>query len=264
MKDPNQVLKSEFLDIVFNGKNKAYGAYYMEKTYTQRLWLAVGISAFLVALVFVTTAIVSKVKKPVVQPKPLVITFTNVANTPKRDIPPPPPPPAPKVKVTKFTDVNIVKDNEVQANERPVIRVQDIKGLIGKANVQGNDETVKFMPPPAAAVEGGGDIVFDAGGVEILAEKPREWEKFLRRTLRANIPTDNGAPVGTYRVLIEFVIERDGSISKIRSLSKCGYGMEEEAIRVLKLCPAWSPGLVSGKPVRSYFTQPITFEVTGE
>ena len=60
------------------------------------------------------------------------------------------------------------------------------------------------------------------------------WGRFLERNLNAEVPVDNGAPEGSYTVIIQFVVDTDGSISDIKALTNHGYGLEQEAIRVIK------------------------------
>ena len=62
------------------------------------------------------------------------------------------------------------------------------------------------------------------------------------------------------RLFIAFVVEKDGSISNLEVLKSLGYGCDEEAIRLFKEMPKWSPGLIDGKPVRQKFVQPILFK----
>lgn len=63
------------------------------------------------------------------------------------------------------------------------------------------------------------------------------------------------------RVVVRFVIEKDGLITKIEILKKLGWGCDEEAIRLIKLMPKWMPAKMNGKPVRTYFTLPIVFKL---
>jgi len=65
-------------------------------------------------------------------------------------------------------------------------------------------------------------------------------------------------------VIIEFVVDLDGSMSRIKALTSLGYGMEEEAIRVIKKAGKWSPAIWQGEPVKAYRRQQITFDITGE
>ena len=66
------------------------------------------------------------------------------------------------------------------------------------------------------------------------------------------------------RIMVQFVVEKDGSISNVKipeQHRKLGFGLEEEAIRVVKLMPKWKPGTQSGKPVRIKYILPIVFNL---
>lgn len=88
------------------------------------------------------------------------------------------------------------------------------------------------------------------------------WKQYLVRNLSGFNPAINGAPNGTYTVFIQFVVDKEGKISDVRSLTHYGYGMEEAAIRIIKKGPVWSPALLNGKKVKAYRKQPVTFVVT--
>jgi protein TonB len=63
------------------------------------------------------------------------------------------------------------------------------------------------------------------------------------------------------RVIVRFVVEKDGSISNTNILRKLGFGCDEEVIRLIKSMPKWFPGKQNGKPVRVYYTLPIVFKL---
>ncbi|MBO9592410.1 MAG: energy transducer TonB [Niabella sp.] len=88
---------------------------------------------------------------------------------------------------------------------------------------------------------------------------PDGWVSFLRHNLNEAIPAKNGATKGVYRVRIQFIVDMDGTVSDIRPVTFEGYGMEEEALRVIKKSGKWNPAIIDGKPVKSYKVVPITF-----
>ncbi len=100
--------------------------------------------------------------------------------------------------------------------------------------------------------------------VEVDAKFNGNWEKFLIKNLNPNVPVDNSAPPGVYKVVVQFVVDLDGNISDIKALTNNGYGMEQEAIRVLKRATKWEPAFQNGTHVKAYRSQPITFQVTEE
>ena len=100
--------------------------------------------------------------------------------------------------------------------------------------------------------------------VEIEAEFPGKlagWRKYLEKNLNANIPIDNGAPIGIYTVIVQFIVDKQGNVSGVKSLTNMGYGMEAEVVRVINKSGSWEPAIQKGKPVKAYRKQPVTFVV---
>ena len=89
------------------------------------------------------------------------------------------------------------------------------------------------------------------------------WKNFLMKNLNANVPVENGAPEGTYTVVLQFIVTHEGAITDVKALTNHGFGMEEECIRIMKLS-SWLPGIQNGRHVRAYKKQPITFVVAAE
>jgi hypothetical protein len=98
--------------------------------------------------------------------------------------------------------------------------------------------------------------------VEIEASFPggvQAWRKFLEMNLNPMIPVDNGAPSGRYMVIVQFIVNKEGGISDIKPLTKEGYGMEQEVVRIMSKSGSWTPAIMNGKPVNAYRKQPVTF-----
>lgn len=99
------------------------------------------------------------------------------------------------------------------------------------------------------------DVVYSTAGIEVKPSFPggmNEFYKFIGKNFRT--PKIEGLQGKVY---VTFVIEKDGSLIDIKVLRDIGYGTGEEAIRVLKECPKWSPGIQNGKPVRVLYSLPI-------
>lgn len=87
-----------------------------------------------------------------------------------------------------------------------------------------------------------------------------EWRNFLRKTLNPLVPANNNAPAGKYTIIMTFIITPNGKLSNIKAESDPGYGMVEEAKRVLKMYK-WKPAIQFGNYRIAYRKQPITFVV---
>lgn len=90
------------------------------------------------------------------------------------------------------------------------------------------------------------------------------WRKYIGANLNPEVPVKKKAPVGVYPLVIQFVVKKDGTVGDIVAKTSFGYGMEEEAIRVILASPRWKPARQNGKTVNAFRLQPITFEVVEE
>lgn len=109
------------------------------------------------------------------------------------------------------------------------------------------------------------DAVFEA--VDIEASYPGgvdAWRRFLEQNLNGSVAAYNSAPGGTYTVVIQFVVDKEGRLSDIKALTSHGYGMEAEVIRLLRKSPRWNPASQNGRMVKAYRKQPVTFVVIEE
>ena len=87
------------------------------------------------------------------------------------------------------------------------------------------------------------------------------WNAYLSNNIDGHIPTENGAPVGTYTVIVRFIIEKDGSVSNVIPETNFGFGMEYELVSIIKKSGSWTPALQNGNPVIAYKRQSLTFTV---
>lgn len=104
--------------------------------------------------------------------------------------------------------------------------------------------------------------LYDLGTVEVAPEFPggqKAFAKFLGSNIRYPVSARESSVQG--KVYIGFIVEKDGSLSDLKIIKGIGSGCDEEALRVLKSSPAWQPGMAEGKPVRTSFTFPVTFQL---
>ena len=271
--DVNKILSADILDIIFEGRNKSYGAYDLRKTYSKRITYAL-IGTFLIcALLVISSVVANSAKKKAVEVIAQDVNLENMKQEEKKPEPPPPPPPPkqepPKVEITKFTPPKIVKDEEVKEKDeiKEVEKLEDTK--IGTVNQEGG-----IVAPPvetgtgkveAPKQEEDYDKVFTV--VQIPAEFPGglpAWTKYLERNLNRDLPVNNGAPPGKYTVVVSFIVDKNGGISEVQAENDPGYGTKEEAVRVIKKGPSWKPAVQNGRNVIYRHKQSITFQVSEE
>ena len=272
--EANKILSADVLDLIFEGKNKDYGAYDLRKTYNGRISRALIVTASIAVLAvlgsFLSTLGSGETKKF----KQQEVVLQDIKQEEKKEIPPPPPPPKvepPKVEMKQFTPPVIKKDEEVEKPPPPQEELKEAK--IDVVNQEGiKDDNIQT---PVQIDEGKQIVeekkeddenkIFDK--VEIEAGFPGgegKWRQYLERNCNGQIASDQGAPEGTYTTVVQFVVDKEGNISDVRALTNHGYGMEEEAMRVIKKGPRWTPAVQNGRNVKAYRKQPITFVVTGE
>lgn len=125
-------------------------------------------------------------------------------------------------------------------------------------------QTSDTLPPPPPPLDTVmlGDKIFER--VEIESFFPggeNEWIKYLMKNLDPNVPVEHGAPIGIYTVIAQFIVDKAGTISEIKTLTNFGYGMEEEVRRIIIKSPPWTPAEQNNRKVRAYRKQPVTFVI---
>ena len=103
--------------------------------------------------------------------------------------------------------------------------------------------------------------------VETEAEFPggiEKWREYLQKNCRSTVATDSGAPIGKYAVMVQFVVSKEGEVSNIIPLTRHGYGMEQEVVRIIKEGPKWKPAEQNGRTITAYKKQIVTFMVSDD
>lgn len=162
------------------------------------------------------------------------------------DTPPPPPPPEPEV-VT--TEVNIIENDAESENElnMDVFDKLEKQDNVEIAQVTVEDEEEEVEDEIFQVVEQDPEY---PGGVDALY-------KFIQQNLKyPQLAKENNI---TGRVFVQFVVEKDGSVSNVKAARDIGGGCGAEAVRVIKSMPKWTPGKQRGKAVRAAYTLPVNF-----
>jgi protein TonB len=257
------LLNNNWLEIVFEGRNKSYGAYDLRKSITKNTTRAFIIGsivfALLVSIPTIMRMIPDRQEETTLDTKITAVKMPPKKEKPKENLPPPPPPP-PKVDQVKFVKPVVAKADEVVEE---IAVVKDLKDKnIGKETVKGdpNADFVVDEPVgngPAAVIEED-NTVYNTAGIEVKPDFPGGMEKFnafVAKNYQA--PEEEGLKGKVY---VTFVVEKDGSLTDIKVLRDIGYGTGKEAIRVLNKCPKWTPGEQNGKKVRCTFSLPISIQ----
>ncbi len=268
--ESNKILDADLLDIIFEGKNKEYGAYQLRKSYNRRLVKAMILTCSILLFLF-TGCFLSNLNgapgKRLMEVKDFELTEVKK----KMDDPiPPTPPKAPdpvKVKTTQFTTIKIVK--EVKPEDAPPEQSKLDDTRIGKVNQDGIKDD--FTAPPSNS-DGKGiveapkqtednDIPFSK--VEIESSYPGGnlgWKRYLERNLRVTDEAISNGIQGT--VIVQFIVDREGIVSDVHAISGPEQGgLRQEAERVIKKSGKWVPAIQNGRSVKSYKSQSVTFQL---
>jgi protein TonB len=275
----NKILNADILDIIFEGRNKAYGAYDLRKTYNKRLLTALAAMIAIIVIFFVSYLVANKMsetdnKEMVVQD----VQLEEIKQEEKKVEPPPPPPPPkpepPKVEMAKFTPPKIVKDEEVKEDEKPpeVEKLEDTK--IGAINQEGIKDEGIVAPPAADAGKGiieapkKDEEDYDKTFTKVEIESnypggPSAWMRYLNKTFQYPTEAQENEIQGT--VVVQFIVDKDGNVSDVEAVSgPTNGGLRAEAVRVIKKSGKWEPAVQNGRKVKSYKKQPITFKLATE
>lgn len=270
--EAKEILHADVLDILFEGRNKAYGAYALRRTYDRRLYYALAGTA-LVCLLFIVANIFASSKRPINNKLSVTgdIFLESVKDKKPESVKPTPPKAVkPPVAMAKVTIPRIVPNEQVR-KEDEVVPVDDLANIkTGVENRKGDlvdvvdpplvDGTSKTQLPLKEDPEPAGPVL-----IQLEAQFPggaAAWSRFLEQNLNSEIPVDNAAPAGRYTVIVSFVVDKDGSISEVTALNDPGFGTAEEAVRVIKKSRQWTPALQNGRNVTYRQKQSITFEVS--
>jgi periplasmic protein TonB len=249
--------QENFNELVFENKNKEYGAYALRKsqanTVTQSMFISMGGISLLVFAIFWFGK--GKEKMPVLDgnipvawndgvvidlPKPLPVPDRQKAPTPPRS----------------ESGIIIASDNK----DNTIDKTNDQWKISSNPSDKGIDSStvpndIPEFPKAADPVENNKAETF----VDIMPEFDGNLYQFIKDNLKyPQIAKENGTDG---LVALSFIIEKDGSIGDIKTLKEVGDGCTQEAIRVVKMMPKWKPGKNHGVPVRVIFNLPIKFRL---
>ena len=271
------LIDKNWVELVFDGRNKEYGAYVLRKETGMRniksMLLVFAVIIAIMAGVAAKVAIENAFPKKVAMETD--VELTKLAEKKEAKVEKKAPVKVEEQKVVekvkssvKFTPPVIKKDDEVKPEEE--LKSQEdlnkTNTAIGSFDVKGNDEAggevlkakeVIAQPEPPKEEE---TKVFDV--VEVMPSFPGgqgalfEW---LSKNIKYPVVAEENGVQG--RVIVTFVVERNGSITDVQVVKSVDPSLDKEAVRVVKAMPHWIPGKQNGSAVRVKFTVPVTFRL---
>jgi clan AA aspartic protease (TIGR02281 family) len=173
-----------------------------------------------------------------------------------------------------------VKASIVKNNKAPLLLGQSAISKLGKIQLDLKENTLMIISDNASSrlSENNQEDIISLSQenvtcktvyntAQILPEFPGGvgvWVKYLESNLNNKIALDNGAPVGLYKIVVEFIIHQTGKVINIKTDKDPGFGMKEEVIRVIRNSPIWNPATNSGKSICFQHRQLFTFRVNDE
>jgi protein TonB len=274
------IYQTKWTDLVFEDKNKEYGAYQLRQENSKTTVTALFMGLLLLAAIGSVSVLASKFQNTpeptdttnpydgtVITPvdiDPLVIPNTDPIAPPVQEQAAA----APVTDVSQLVDPLIVHSTEAtpdiatNANNAPTV----------VSPTDGTGTLVNAIPTTSGGGGGGGDTVIPSGPekpvstaiLDKLPEFPGGIANFYTYVSR-NFKTPELDAERTFRVYVSFVVEKDGSLTDIMVKNDPGYGMGKEAVRVLKsLKTKWAPGILDGNAVRTAYNLPITIKTQPE
>jgi protein TonB len=258
------ILQANYLDIVFDNRNKLYGGYELRTHYQRRMTTAI-VSLLVTCLILGAYGLLKK-QQQTQQPVPAKykeIEITRI-ETPSIEVPkiiPTHPTPPPQTNTAKLTPPVITPDDMVKPNDLPadVKQLQNANagstthfgvpsGISG--TIDGPKTTTGIVAPPAADTK---PFVI----VEQMPEFQGDMIGYLSKQLIYPAMARDNNIQG--KVIVQFVVNEDGSVSNAKVMRGIGSGCDAEALRVVNGMPKWKPGKQNGKAVKVYYTLPIRF-----
>lgn len=246
-----------FDDIVFEQRNKEYGAYRLRKKYNRNILISILIGTIIIATAIITPYLNAKAaeNREKRAERQVEIKMENL-DTPNETVAPPPPPPPPPqdvVQQAKYVPpvvVDSVKPEEtvqLMTAEEAVVTVQDEEVVEVVQEVKEEVQEEEAEPEPFVVVE---EMPMFPGGDPALLLYIAEHTQYPEVAKENNIQG---------RVIVRFCVTAKGGVSQVSILKGVDPELDAEAIRVVNSLPAFRPGRQGGKPVPVWYMVPITF-----
>ena len=254
--------RMDFDDLIFESRNKEYGAYFLRQGYNLNVVISILLGSFIVIFLVLLPYLQAIHKKNDIsqqmRPRYVEVKMDNIEPPKEIIVPPPiaPPPPATQA-IIKYiapvvVDTVLAIDKQPPANAEIQASTATTTELVVSSTgnsdelitgKEGTDTDEPFMIVEVKPTFKGGDI-----------EKFREWVQ--KRVTYPLLAQENGIQG---KITLTFVVERDGSVSNVKVVRGVFKDLDEEAENAIKASPKWSPGLQRGRPVRVRYYIPIIF-----
>ncbi|MFT3948736.1 MAG: energy transducer TonB [Agriterribacter sp.] len=270
--EKHKILHASMLDIVFDNRNKVYGAYELRSRYSSRLSKAL-LSTGALALVVLLASFVGSKFKATEHSAPISITdvaTTKLIEDPAVEPPPPPlvrPIQQPQIEMSRLTSsIKMVEELKPEEVMKDIDDIIDTK--ISTIN-QAGDKTSDIVSPPIEDNHTG--VIIGPKEerdeplitVQIQARFPggdEAWRKYISKEIeRHTDELQEDGKAGT--CIVQFIVDKDGKISDVEALTMKGTKLAELCVNAVRKGPDWAPAENNGMKVKAYRKQPVTFRI---
>ncbi len=261
-------------DIVFEHRNRAYGAYELRASYERNMTRAITLGPLLLLLLVGGPMLVSNLVKsfiPVEILDPFVCTLTDIpVELQDIEVIPekrPPLPPAPPRNTVRYVPLEPVPDETLLKHETLATTDMLENAIVGPLTIDGTGDDLPLIDIADGTGEGAGPLVEAAApptAVFLVVEEMPEFPggqaamlKFIGKHLR--YPSSAQAKGVSGIVYVSFVISPEGQVTQVEVIKGIDTACDQEAVRVISKMPAWKPGRQSGRNVAVRYSLPIRF-----
>lgn len=269
----NEILQASLLDIIFENRNKGYGAYTLRKDYNTRLLIAlVAGMSFILFFILITMFGEGHQSSAIIHPERGEVIVRELEMLKEKPKEPDKPkeimkqkPDMPKAATVKFTSPPAIKeDNKVKD---PIAAISDLtdKNISDKTSAGIKAEGISMQPKQPIAEPGTGDSEPVASAQKDFEIEERDPEfpggaEAFKRFLNKNLNTPDELLAGERKtVQIKFKVDKDGNVTGFEIVTSGGNDFDREVVRVCKKMPRWKPAIQNGINVPVSYVLPVTF-----
>jgi protein TonB len=245
-------------DIVFEGRNRSYGAYDLNRKHRKYL-----IVAFFISLLGVSTSIavpflkafnVSGINTHLTHD--VVAKFSDLPKDADVQPPPPPPQPIPEMEKKLVYTIPIVVEEPVNGDQ--FMPVENMKGIL--INAPADIPSVPIKEEPVGIDDRTEEpVLFPEEKARFMGGDLSAFSKWVLENIKYPPIAEENRIFG--RVIIEFCVNSKGEVVDIKFLRSLDPAIDEEAMRVISSSPLWTPARQGGRPVKQRFTIPVVFKI---
>jgi len=263
--ETNRKIES-FDEIVFEDRNKEYGAFVLRRSYDKRVTTSLSISLLAVLLAVgypVLASYMNKTNRLNVLKHDASASITKYVK--EEDAPPPPPPPPAEIKQEMLQQVKYVVPQVVDsvANDVILLTAQEAGDITNNQGINEEVGNIVLTKEPIETKVVKNDVPF-----VIVEEMPQfpggelELQKYIAsKVIYPSLARENNIKGKVY---VRFVITSTGEVDQVQIARPVDPLLDSEAVRVVKLLPKWTPGKQQGTPVSVWYTVPINFQLADQ